>query len=58
MKELKKIYALAYIETIERAKFYSRFEGVNIVFLTSNVSVYLYLKVKKEHGIFYKKKKD
>lgn len=57
MKELKKIYALAYIETIERAKFYSRFEGVNIVFLTSNVSVYLYLKVKKSMVYFIRRKK-
>ena len=56
MKELKEIYALAYIETIERAKFYSRFEGLNVIFLTSNVSVYLYLKTKKAIVYFIKRK--
>ena len=45
-------YALAYIETIERAKFYCRFEGINIIFLTCNISVFLYLKFKKAKVYF------
>ncbi len=40
--------AIVYIEEIERAKFYSRFININILYITSNISVFLYLKFKRK----------
>lgn len=36
---------LCYVEDIERTKFYIRFTNINIIFITTNITVYLYLKL-------------
>lgn len=41
-------YAIAYIEEIERAKFYLRFSDIEKLFITSNITVFLYLKLKRK----------
>lgn len=39
---------LAYIDTIERAKFYLRFDKCKFIYITDNVTVYIFLLLKKE----------
>lgn len=47
---------LAYIDTIERAKFYLRFDNCKFIYITDNVTVYIFLLLKKEIVYFIKHK--
>lgn len=51
------IYAIAYIEEIERAKFYLRFSNTEKLFITSNITVFLYLKLKRKLVWYIRKSK-
>lgn len=43
---MKKETALCYIDDIDRARFFSRFKGIDIIYLTNSFTVYLYLKLR------------
>lgn len=42
------IYVLAYVEEIERVKFYLRFTDIKVTFITTNITVFCFLKLKRQ----------
>lgn len=49
---------LTYVDVIERAKFYLRIENCEFTYITDNITVYIYLKLKKTNVYFIKRNSE